>query len=141
MTMQIFGSAPDAVAAPMDGATAFFYRYELLGAALLRRKVADTRPYLADEARLVDVLVTEDERGRQIRVIRGIVVPERDLAEMGAGGGATSWREFEVAPDVRVAIGRDLGVPPLPQRQLRLATIDGRRVDADIAVAGPGGRV
>ena len=139
--MQIFGTAPDAVAAPMGGATAFFYRYELLGAALLRRKVADTRPYLADEARLVDVLVTEDEGGRQIRVIRGIVVPERDLAEIGAGGGGASWREFEVAPDVRVAIGRDLGVPPLPQRQLRLVTVDGRRVDADTAVAGPGGGV
>jgi hypothetical protein len=135
--MQIFGTTPDAVAAPMDGATAFFYRYELLGSALLRRKVADTRPYLAEEARLVDVLVTEDEGGRRIRVIRGIVVPERDLAEIGAGGAATSWREFDVAPDVRVAIGRDLGVPPLPQRQLRLVTVDGRRVDAESALAGP----
>ena len=126
--MQIFGTAPGEVAAPMGGATAFFYRYELLGAALLRRKVADTRPYLADEARLVDVLVTEDDEGRHIRVMRGILVPERDLARLGTPDGEPVWREFDVGLDVRLAIGRDLGVIPRARPRIRLATVDGRRV-------------
>lgn len=129
MTMHIYGNAPEAVAAPMGGATAYFYRYELTGDALMRRKVADTRPKLAGEARLVDVLVTEDEDGRHIRVMRGILVPERDLARIGTAAVEPAWREFEVGLDVRMAIGRDLGVIPRARPALRLATRDGRRLD------------
>lgn len=130
MSMYIYGNAPEAVAAPMDGATAFFYRYEVVGGALMRRKVADTRPKLSGEARLVDVLVTEDAGGRHIRVMRGILVPERDLARMEALAGEPVWREFEVGLDVRLAIGRDLGVIPRARPAIRLATRDGLPVDA-----------
>ncbi len=133
--MQIYGIAPGAVVAPLGGATAFFHRYELVGGSLLRRKVSDRRPYLSGEARLVDVLLTEDETGRHIRVIRGIRVPERDLARLDRAGADPSWQEFDVAPDVRLAIGLDLGIRPLPQRRLQLATVDGRPVDAEPAVA------
>lgn len=128
MSMHIYGHAPEAVAAPMGGTTAFFYRYEVVGSALMRRKVADTRPKLAGEARLVDVLVTEDDEGRHIRVMRGILVPERDLARLGTPDGEPVWREFDVGLDVRLAIGRDLGVIPRARPRIRLATVDGRRV-------------
>ncbi|RYB03982.1 hypothetical protein [Lichenibacterium ramalinae] len=129
MSVQIYGNAPEAIAAPLAGATAFFYRYEVVGSALKRRKVADTRPKLAGEARLVDVLVTEDAEGRQIRVMRGILVPERDLARIGTPAGEPAWREFEVGLDVRLAIGRDLGViVPRARPRIRLATLDGRPV-------------
>jgi hypothetical protein len=139
LSIQIHGAVPDAISAPLGGATAYFYRYELGETSLVRRKVSDTRPHENAEARLVDVLVNEDASGRHIGVMRGILVPERDLARMAAV--APNWREFEVGLDVRLAICRDLGVGPFARKPLRLVTVDGRRLDDDAslgAVSHPG---
>ncbi len=130
MTIQIYGAVPEPISAPVSGATAFFYRYEVTEGSLVRRKVSDMRPHRDSQARLVDVLVNEDTSGRHIRAMRGILVPERDLALMAAS--EPNWREFEVGLDVRLAICRDLGVAPFARKPLRLVTLDGRRLD-DVA--------
>lgn len=132
MSIQIYGAVPDAISAPLGGATAFFYRYELIEGSLVRRKVSDTRPHRASEARLVDVLVNQDGSGRHISAMRGILVPERDLALMTAA--EPNWREFEVGLDVRLAICRDLGIAPFARKPLRLVTLDGRRLDDGASV-------
>lgn len=124
--MQIDGVVPDTVSAPMRGTTAFFYRYELVDGRPVRRRVGERRRDLAVETRLVDVLLNEDEAGRYLNVVRGIVVSERDLADIDAGAGVTAWREFDVSLDLMLAIGRDLGVGP--HRPLRLVAVDGKRV-------------
>ena len=133
MSIQIYGAVPDAMSAPLGGATAFFYRYELAEGSLVRRKVSDTRPHRDSEVRLVDVLVNEDASGRHICAMRGILVPERDLALMATA--EPNWREFEVGLDIRLAICRDLGVAPFARKPLRLVTLDGRRLDDDASVA------
>lgn len=133
MSIQIYGAVPDAISAPLGGATAFFYRYELAEGSLVRRRVSDTRPHRASQARLVDVLVNEDASGRHICALRGVLVPERDLALMASA--EPNWHEFEVGLDVRLAICRDLGVAPFARKPLRLVTLDGRRVDDEASVA------
>ncbi len=132
LSIQIYGAVPEAIAAPLNGATAYFYRYELSDGTLVRRKVSDTRPNQSTEVKLVDVLVNEDASGRHICAMRGILVPERDLARLMAA--EPNWREFEVGLDVRLAICRDLGVAPFARRSLRLVTVDGRRLQDDASV-------
>lgn len=129
MSTHIYGAAPGAVADPVHGTTAFFYRYELVGDSLVRRSVGEKRIHLAQEVRLVDVLVNEDDTGRYLNVVRGIALSERDLARVGSAAGIPAWREFEVGRDVLLAIGRDLGLGIRGRRPPRLVAVDGKRLD------------
>ena len=125
MPRYVHGNAPGIAVGPVEGTRAVLYRYEIVGDVLVRRRIADRRPFADGEVRLVDVLINEDAAGRSINMMRGIVVSERDLAR----GDPSAWREFAVGADLLLAIGEDLGVGPRERPALRLATLDGRRLD------------
>jgi hypothetical protein len=124
----VHGSAPGVAVGPIDGTRAVLHRYEIVGDVLVRRRIADRRPFVDGEVRLIDVLINEDEAGRSINMVRGILVNERDLARDGAPG-PTAWREFPVGADLLLAIGQDLRVGPRERPVLRLVTVDGQRVN------------
>ena len=152
MAKYVHGSAAGVAVGPVEGTRSVLHRYEIVGEVLVRRRIADRRPFSDGEVRLIDVLINEDEAGRSINVVRGIVVSERDLARLGpseaqTGGpsdGRPAWREFAVGADILLAIGEDLRVGPsgvpgeghTPRPALRLATRDGRRVDENSS-SGP----
>ena len=129
MARYVHGSAPGVAVGPVDGTRAVLHRYEIVGDVLVRRRIADRRPLVDGEVRLVDVLINEDEAGRSINMVRGILVNERDFARRDAAAGPTVWREFPVGADLLLAIGSDLGVGPRARPAPRLATLDGRHVD------------
>ncbi len=128
MARYVHGNAPGVAVGPVDGTRAVLHRYEIVGDVLVRRRIADRRPFVDGEVRLVDVLINEDAAGRSINMVRGILVNERDLARRDAAGPA-AWREFTVGADLLLAIGADLRIGPREPPSLRLATLDGRRLD------------
>ncbi|RYC33589.1 hypothetical protein D3273_03765 [Lichenibacterium minor] len=128
MARYVHGSAPGVAVGPVDGTRAVLHRYEVVGDALVRRRIADRRPFVDGEVRLIDVLINEDEAGRSINMVRGILVNERDLARRDPPAGPTAWREFAVGADMLLAIGEDLRIGPRGRPALRLATRDGLRV-------------
>lgn len=128
MARYVHGSAAGVAVGPVDGTRSVLHRYEIVGDVLVRRRIADRRPFADGEVRLIDVLINEDAAGRSINVVRGIVVSERDLARLGPDGGPLAWREFAVGADLLLAIGEDLRVGPRERPTLRLATLDGRRL-------------
>ena len=125
----VHGSAPGVAVGPVDGTRAVLHRYEIVGDVLVRRRIADRRPFVDGEVRLIDVLINEDAAGRSINMVRGILVNERDLARRDAAAGPAAWREFPVGADLLLAIGDDLRIGPRERPSLRLATSDGRRLD------------
>ena len=129
MARYVHGSAPGVAVGPVDGTRAVLHRYEIVGEVLVRRRIADRRPFVDGDVRLIDVLINEDQAGRSINMVRGILVNERDLARRDALPGPADWREFPVGADLLLAIGEDLGIGPFERPPLRLATLDGRRVD------------
>ena len=129
MARYVHGSAPGVAVGPVDGSRAVLHRYEIVGDVLVRRRIADRRPFVDGQVRLIDVLINEDEAGRSINMVRGILVSERDLARQDASPGSTAWREFPVGAELLLAIGADLRVGPRERPVLRLVTLDGRRVD------------
>ena len=129
MARYVHGNAPGVAVGPVAGTRAVLHRYEIVGDVLVRRRIADRRPFVDGEVRLVDVLINEDEAGRSINMVRGILVNERDLARRDAAAVPAAWREFAVGADLLLAIGEDLRVGPHERPALRLATLDGRRVD------------
>ncbi|MGI4730596.1 MAG: hypothetical protein ACRYFW_02465 [Janthinobacterium lividum] len=129
MARFVHGSAPGVAVGPVDGTRAVLHRYEIVGDVLVRRRIADRRPFVDGDVRLIDVLINEDDAGRSINMVRGILVNERDLARQDSAGGPTAWREFTVGADLLLAIGADLRIGPRERPALRLATVDGRRID------------
>lgn len=124
----ISGDAPGIVVASAGGSRTFLHRYEVIVDDLVRRPVAEQRPLVDDEVRLVDVLVSEDEIGRYVGAVRGVIVHERDLARLASATDLIPWREFEVGIDLMLNIGQDLGVGPHQRPALRLATSNGLHV-------------
>lgn len=128
MAGYVHGSAPGVAVGPAGGARTFFHRYELVGDVLVRRRVGDRRPFLKGEARIVDVLLSVDETGRRLDVVRGIRVSEGDLARLDRAAVPSPWHEFAIGEDLMTAIHDDLDIGPRARPKPRLATLDGRPV-------------